>query len=146
MDVVGVHCYTEQVGTDFFNALADTDNLALFGHKSVQAVIDFKWPLAKEYTVKVLFLPFCLFLALFVAWSNAFNGYIYPIGYEEWYSMWVAEKVLCAFLYFFSIYFLSNELRQMYHAGISYFAQPWNYIDFMPPCLIIAIVSIKLRI
>lgn len=59
--------------------------------------------------------------------------------------MWIADKVLCAFLYFFSVYFLSNEIRQMYHAGFDYFKSPWNYCDFLPSSLIISIVSIKLR-
>lgn len=60
--------------------------------------------------------------------------------------MWVADKVLCALLYFFSVYFLTNELRQMYHSSFEYFSSIWNYCDFLPPTLIIAIVSIKLRV
>ena len=69
-------------------------------------MIDFKWPLAKEYTLKVLFLPFCFYLMIFIAWSNVFNGYLYPFSKESWFEMWVADKVLCAFLLFFSCYFL----------------------------------------
>lgn len=146
LDVVGVHCYTEKVGTDFFNALADSEQLSLFGHRSVQALIDWKWPLAKEYTIKVLFVPFCFYLAIFVAWSNAFNNYIYPFTKDTWYEMWVADKVLCALLILCSVYFLTNEVRQMYSAGWAYLTQFWNYVDFVPSCIIIAIVSIKLKV
>ena len=121
LDVVGVHCYTEDVGNEFFEALADSGDAELFNHRSVQAIIDFKWPLAREFTIKVLFIPFCLYLAIFVTWSNVFNNYVFPIDERSWYSLWTADKVLCAFLYFFSIYFLSNELRQMYHSGLGYF-------------------------
>ncbi len=30
--------------------------------------------------MKVLFFPFCVYLAVFVAWSNAFNGKTYPFN------------------------------------------------------------------
>jgi hypothetical protein len=76
-----------------------------------QAIIDFKWPLAREYTIKVLFIPFCIYLAVFVTWSNVFNNFVYPLDEGSWFSLWAADKVLCAILYFFSVYFLSNELR-----------------------------------
>jgi hypothetical protein len=71
--------------------------------------------------MKVLFFPFCIYLAVFVAWSNVFNQFIYEIDKEKSYAFWVADKVLAALLYFFSVYFLTNELRQMYHAGLGYF-------------------------
>jgi hypothetical protein len=121
LDVVGVHCYTEDVGNEFFEALSETGDASLFQHRSVQAIIDFKWPLAREFTIKVLFIPFCLYLAVFVTWSNVFNNFVFPIDERGWYSLWTADKVLCALLYFFSVYFLSNELRQMYHSGFGYF-------------------------
>jgi hypothetical protein len=70
---VGMHCYTEEVGDEFFEALAGSKDLNLFSYRSIQAIIDFKYPLAREYTMKVLFFPFCFYLAIFVAWSNAFN-------------------------------------------------------------------------
>jgi hypothetical protein len=146
LDVVGVHTYTEDIGNEFFNSLSETGDASLFQHRSVQAIIDFKWPLAQEFTTIVLFIPFCLYLAIFVTWSNVFNNYVYPIDERGWFSLWTADKVLCALLYFFSVYFLSNELRQMYHSGFGYFGQIWNYVDFTPSIIIICIVSIKLRI
>jgi hypothetical protein len=145
LDVSGVHCYTEDVSQRMFKALSNTEDLSLFGHRSVQAIIDFKWPLAKKYTTRMLFIPFCFYLAIFVAWSNVFNGYSYPFDRDSWYEMWVADKVLCALLLFFSVYFLQNELRQMYLSGLDYLSSFWNYVDFLPSSLIIAIVSIKLN-
>lgn len=35
LDIVGVHCYTEEVGDQFFEALADAEDPALFSHRSV---------------------------------------------------------------------------------------------------------------
>lgn len=53
-----------------------------------------------------LFVPFLLFLGTFIAYSNVYNGQFnnpevsFEIGYI----------VLSALLYFFSLYFLLNEL------------------------------------
>jgi hypothetical protein len=121
LDVVGLHCYTEDVGNEFFAALAETEDASLFSHRSVQAIINFKWPLAQEYTMKLLFFPFCLYLAIFVTWSNVFNGNLYPFTKDSWYAFWVADKVLCSLLYLFSVYFLQNEIKQMFNQGLGYF-------------------------
>lgn len=120
--------------------------MSLFGHRSIQAIIDFKWPLAREYTNKVLFMPFVAYLCIFVAWSNAFNGYLYPFTKDTWYEMWVADKILCAFLLLFSVYFMTNEVRQAIMNGFDYLTSFWNYVDFLPSSLIICIVSIKLKV
>ena len=111
LDVSGVHCYTEAVSQDFFEALSETEDLNLFNHRTIQHFIDFKWPLANKYTIRMLFIPFCFYLLIFVVWSNVFNGYSRPFTKESEYGLWIADKVLCALLYFFSIYFLQNEVR-----------------------------------
>jgi hypothetical protein len=79
LDIVGLHCYTEEVANKFFDKLSQTSDLSLFSYRSVQSIIDFKWPLAREYTMKVLFFPFCIYLAVFVTWSNVFNQYTYKV-------------------------------------------------------------------
>ena len=107
LDVVGIHCYSEKVGDDFFNALADCNNIQLFKYRSLQTIIDYKWPLAREYTIKLLFVPFCMYLAIFIVYSNAFNG---QVDFNEP-GMYEVDKVLSAILYLFSIYFLQNECR-----------------------------------
>lgn len=60
--------------------------------------------------------------------------------------MLVADRVISAFLYLISIYFLQNEARQMYMSGWDYFSSIWNYADFIPPIFIIVIVSIHLKL
>lgn len=74
LDISSVHCYSEKIGDQFFEALAESKTIELFDYRSIKAIIDFKWPLAKEYTIKYLFVPFCFYLALFIAYSNVFNG------------------------------------------------------------------------
>lgn len=46
----------------------------IFACKSVQAIIDYKWPLVKEYTIKLLFIPFLFFHAIWIVYSNVYNG------------------------------------------------------------------------
>ena len=141
LDVSCLHCYQEKVGDEFFDALGACKNIQIFEFKSIQALIDYKWPIAREYTIKMLFLPFLCYLSFFIAYSNAFNGQV-----EMTDSMLVGDKVISAFLYLFSIYFLQNECRQFLSSGLEYLASPWNYADFVPPVFIIVIVTMHLKI
>lgn len=51
-------------------ALGDSENIEFFDKKSIQVLIDYKWPLVKEYTIKKLFFPFAIYLATFFIFSN----------------------------------------------------------------------------
>lgn len=46
----------------------------LFKNEVVRALIDYKWPLVRTYTIRTLFIPFSLYLASFIIFSNIFNG------------------------------------------------------------------------
>jgi hypothetical protein len=111
LDIVGVHTYSDEVAVKFFDALAESKDLTLFSHRSVQAIIEFKWSLVREFTIKVLLIPFCIYLAVFVTWSNVFNNFVFPVNERSWFSLWAADKIICGILYLFSIYFLTNEVR-----------------------------------
>jgi heme/copper-type cytochrome/quinol oxidase subunit 4 len=141
LDLPYVHSYQQPVGDEFFNALADAD-IDIFENKSIQALIDYKWPLAREYTVKMLFIPFILFHLNFIIYSNVFNGQ-YQYTDNSWY---IGHDALAALNYAFSLYFLQNEMRQLVSSKWEYFTSFWNYIDFFPPILIIIVTSLKLNI
>ena len=68
-----LHSYCDDVGQEFFKELADAD-ISIFECRSIRALIDYKWPLAREYTIKMLFFPFILYLITFIIYSNAFNN------------------------------------------------------------------------
>lgn len=70
MDLPELHCYDTLPGDQFMEALADTDNIEYFANRGIQTIIDFKWPLAKEYTIKKLFIPFIAYLICFFVYSN----------------------------------------------------------------------------
>ncbi len=126
---------------DFFDELANTSNIALFGCLSIQAMIDRKWPLAREYTIKLLFAPFLTFHVIFVIYSNVFIG-----QYELTEGLKGTMYVVSFCLYILSLYFMQNEIRQIYFSGFEYFTSIWNYADIIPPCLIVVIVSIHLKL
>jgi hypothetical protein len=47
--------------------LSTTEDLNIFGNEAVKAIIDFKWSPAKEWTIYMLFLPFIVFMGVFIA-------------------------------------------------------------------------------
>jgi hypothetical protein len=139
LDIPMIHCYQEKVGDDFFEALGSvSDNFfEIFGEPSIQALIDYKWPLAKEYTIKYLFLPFLVYLLAFVLYSNIFFGQI-----EVTDSVLRGDYALSILLLVLSAYFLLNECKQLYFNGLDYFKSFWNYSDLIPPILIITVVIV----
>lgn len=74
LDVPNLHSYSDEVSTKFFEALAEVDDLSLFSCLSIRALIDYKYPLTREYTVKILFIPFVMYLITFIVYSNRFRG------------------------------------------------------------------------
>eukprot|EP00347_Sterkiella_histriomuscorum_P022786 403337167 len=128
LDFTSIFHQTHDKFLDLFSALAETDNPEYFNKKVVQKLIEFNYPLVKEYLLKKLFYPFCVFLVIYQFFifevnekreSEAFYGTIfYPV---------LAVVVL------FATYFLSNEMVQLRNNGLEYFTDVWNYIDIIPP-------------
>lgn len=82
-DVPVLHQFDNPVCNQFFNALADTKDMELFNNKGIKNLIEFRWPLVREYVVKRLFLPFVAFLFTFVLYMGQIyewrelDGFIY---------------------------------------------------------------------
>lgn len=47
------------------------------------------------------------------------------------------------FLVALSVYFIRNEYMQIQSMGTSYFMEPWNYIDLVPPIMVLLITLIN---
>ena len=105
-------------------------------------MIDYKWALAKEYTIKILFVPFLLYLLTFLAYSNLLDGDFDVHNNPFKYNL---NLGVSGILYIFSIYFLQNEVRQILDGPLDYITSFWNYCDFLPPCFIITIVSLHIK-
>jgi len=70
IDIPKVHDYQEPVGNEFFKALSDLETFDIFTMLPIKKLIDFKYPLVKEYTIKKLFVPFVFYLAIFMFYVN----------------------------------------------------------------------------
>ena len=46
-------------------------------------------------------------------------------------------------LVFLSLYFIRNEYNQIKSMGANYFLEPWNYIDLVPPVMVLLITMIN---
>jgi len=99
-------------------SLGNSESIQLFSYRSIQTIIDYKWPLVKEYTIKKLFFPFAVYLIAFFVYSNYIYENIHRTDNSE------AEKVLgyaiMATLLALSVYFIANETRQLISTGFDY--------------------------
>jgi hypothetical protein len=128
----------------FFDELKDTDNIyaaQLFQSKAIKYIIEYHWRINRYYTLKSLFIPFFIYLVTFFIYTNftdelidmqVFSKYqIYP---------WLVNIGLLIVL---SIYFIKNEVNQIMNSGLKYLLEPWNYIDMVPPVVVLWIAVIN---
>lgn len=69
VDIPSIHTY-EDLAVEFFEALAQTSDMSVFDCKAIRRIIEFKWPLTREYTIKKLFIPFVAFLSFYLVYMN----------------------------------------------------------------------------
>jgi len=67
-----VYHYKNEHFQEYFNSLANTDNFDYFKIPTIQKMIEFNFPLVREFTVKKLFTPYIVFQLIFVVYFNAF--------------------------------------------------------------------------
>jgi hypothetical protein len=65
-----IYHYNDSSFEPFFAVLADTDWYDLFTKKPIQKVIEFNFDLVKKYTIRRLFIPYFIFLSLYVIEFN----------------------------------------------------------------------------
>lgn len=145
LDLPFLHQLSLEQCVAFFEALRDLkevkdkDGFDIFELKSIRILIEYHWPLAREYTIKKLLYPFILYLASFWVYTNfvdSLGGYINTLNTVPWLLNLTLLIVL-------SIYFLRNEVNQIIYSGMSYFKDPWNYIDLAPPIFVLTIAAIN---
>lgn len=102
--------------------------MKLFETHGVKKIIEFKWPLIFEYTVKKLFMPFLIYLGLYLVLMHWV--FYLPEMSDFGYGVQIGAIL-------FSLYFLGIEIYQVTSAGVNYFYSFWNYLDIVPPVLMI---------
>jgi len=139
VDIPNIHCYDSEMGDNFFAALAGTDEMEIFEKKAIKRVIELKWPLTREYTIKRLFFPFVLFLSYYLIYMN----WIFYMREESNTWMWInygSQFILLLLSY----YFISLEAEQLKNEGINYLKSIWNYLDLCPPILLFVFIPLAI--
>lgn len=138
IDIATLHSYTHENTDKFFEALSDCTNYELFEQAAIKKIIEFKWPLLKEFTIKTLLLPYMAFMCTCLYYFN----YAYLYRFDEGF---VVINYLCiTVLAFFSGYFVKLEVKQLMNEGAGYLTSFWNYLDIIPPFALAIFLPLEL--
>ena len=118
--------------------MAQTEDIELFNQKAIKRILQFKWPIVRFYILLKLFLPYVVFLVTYLGYNT--NIYPYRNNNETYEILNIVFQVLVGLI---ALYFLRNEVRQLSSAGIEYFGSMWNYLDIVPPFLILVFIPLE---
>jgi hypothetical protein len=93
----------------------------------------------RKYTIKKLFIPFVCFLFFYVVFMN----FIYYLRQTNLFSL-IVYYIFLAPLTGIALYFIVLESKQLIKSGTAYFSSFWNYLDIIPPLLLLSFISIAL--
>jgi hypothetical protein len=140
IDIPAVHCFQEKIGDEFFDNLARVERINMFENNIIMSIIDYKWPLVKKYTTIFLFVPFVIYLASFIVFSNVLDVQI-----SENQDYRKTKLAFIIILYILSAYFLLTEFGQLFHKKLLYFSTVWNIPDILVPVLVLVVISYHLK-
>ena len=108
--------------------------------RSVQNIITFRWQLTYNYVFWHLFIPYLLFLTTFLI----FIKYVYEQDERLFHddatiAFRITEASFILVIIIYSLYFLTEEILQCISEvnPFDYFSNVWNYVDAIPPILIL---------
>ena len=84
-------------------------------------------------------IPYITFLFVYIVYSMIFSHELLNDEKESQGGF----KFVQVLLVIFCMYFLAFESYQLYHNGSNYFYDMWNYVDVIPPCLIIYTILLE---
>lgn len=135
IDLAELHEFGE-VSREFFDALANADNLDIFELEVVQRIIMFKWPIVKKSYVVNNFLPSLAFL---VATTSYTSLLMHNSTYGDLGEYWITTLALEELMTVMAVAILLLELRQLLEQGAKEYCNDWlwNFIDVFPPIVIV---------
>jgi hypothetical protein len=71
-DIPKMHHFTNRVGRELFNKIANSDDTQLFDQLFVQALIEYQWPPVRAVIIRSLLVPYLVFLICFSCYSIYF--------------------------------------------------------------------------
>lgn len=139
IDIPNVHTLTDEIAHEVMGALANTEDLEIFDQKVVRKLIEFKWPIVREYTIKKLFIPFVGFLFTYFVFMN----FIYYMRFDHLAGL-ILYYICLGPLTGFALYFIFLEMKQLAKTGLPYLTSFWNYLDLIPPLLLLVFIPLAL--
>ena len=83
--------------------------MEIFDLKVIRKLIDSKWPLAKEFTVKLLFIPYILLLSIYIYYMQELYPHREKNDNSEWFEIrFFGSQILLILL---SFYFVRSEVK-----------------------------------
>ncbi|CDW88225.1 UNKNOWN [Stylonychia lemnae] len=128
LDIPGSYHYLDPDFIKVFKGLAQAETYEIFDNRAIKTMIDFNFPIVRNFLLMFLILPFTLFHISFVVYMNVI--YEYRIVDEDYI---LANYIFAIFQLCMCAYFLFNEIRQIYNIGLQYLYSVWNYIDLLAP-------------
>ncbi len=80
--------------------------MTIFNEVAIRKIIDFKWVLAKKYTIRKLLLPYLSFMIAYLCYFNYFYLNRFNEGWYQYFDM-----AFIIVLGLFSAYFVTMELQ-----------------------------------
>jgi hypothetical protein len=138
IDIPEIHTFSEEAG-DFFEALSKSEEMSYFDCTVIRRFIEFKWPIVNQYTKWKLFMPYLTFMITYMLYMN----WIYLERNNPTYLYYnygcMGLLAICSF-YFFVI-----EFTQLAGEGIKYMYSIWNYLDLIPPMLLMVFLPLAYK-
>lgn len=129
IDIPFIYHYLDSNQEKFFTSLQLTDNFDYFKLQPIKKLIEFNYPIVKQYTIRRLFTPYLIFAMMYIMYNFLLYGYFDDtVPFLDYFSIGLA-----GFLILFSTYFLLNELKQLKDGGLEYLSSIWNYLDLLQP-------------
>ena len=69
LDFSKIHNPNHDISQDFVDKLSYVQDLEIFKYKSIQAIINFRWKLAKRYVMIFQLIPYCVFFTLYIIYA-----------------------------------------------------------------------------
>ena len=119
--------------------LASLDEHEILDCESIQSIIVYKWRDVFYFIFYIQLIPYITFLICYIVYSMYLDHEV--AGHDKGR---VVHNIIQGLLIVQCLYFLSLEVYQAYRNKLSeYVTEFWNYVDVIPPCLIIYMIFLE---
>lgn len=113
----------------FIKALSETDDLDLFSLNIIRSLIYFTWGVCWKYLMVYVFVPFCVYFAVFVVYVTYVHKNKVDRGHSYADPFGIAQVVLIVVTLLFIVFQGFYEAKQIWFNKLNYFLSFWNLVD-----------------